>query len=318
MDFIQIAKSLRDMGISTAPLAGDTKLPITRWKKWQENLPTDEEIDKEFKNCGGLAAITGDISKLFLFDFDLKKQLPHQDYWQDFISQVPEDLKAKMLINATKNGGFHIWVRTDYKDKSRRFTRRESTIPELYDKYNREIFKGVEPLKASASILKAPYEVVIESRGNKSYGVIAHPTYQRIQGKKIEWFTIEEVELLVDICYSLDYGFIKEYKYEGKPGEYRTISQYNEDTTAEEVLTMVTTSGGFSFAGTDYDGNYKILRNGSNAKSSGYIYKNTGILHLFSPSSIFGDQQTLSPFSVFMLTNNIDKNKALKLINSQK
>ena len=115
LDYRKTAKKLKDLGISVVPLRTDgSKLPAIKWSIYNERLMTDFEIDKYFKSCGGIAAVTGKISRLYCLDFDLKYQLESQDYWTAFMEKLPKHIKGKMLINETKNGGKHIWVRTDW------------------------------------------------------------------------------------------------------------------------------------------------------------------------------------------------------------
>ena len=92
------------------------------------------------------------------------------------MSKVPEEMKEKMLINRTRSGGFHVWVRTDYEAKSRKVTHRPLSIMELVDRYDILIENGANADTASTMLLKKPVECVIETRSKGSYGVLKKST----------------------------------------------------------------------------------------------------------------------------------------------
>ena len=98
MDYIEHAKALKKIGVSVVPLRTDgSKLPSMKWKPYNERLMADFEIEKHFKDCGGVAAVTGEISRLYVLDFDLKYQLDTQDFWTAFMEKVPKEMKKKFL-----------------------------------------------------------------------------------------------------------------------------------------------------------------------------------------------------------------------------
>ena len=239
MDYRKTAKKLKDLGVSVVPLKIDgSKLPKIKWKIYQERLMNDFEIEKYFKECGGVAALTGKSSRLYNLDFDLKYQLDTQDFWKDFMDKVPKYMKKRMLVNTTRNNGMHVWLRTDFEATSTHLTRRASTIPELMIKYDKLLEVGKDPQQASELILKKPYEVVIETRSKGSYAVIAHPDYKRIYGTLHE-FTIEEVEFLNEIAYSLDYCYQPKIIFKGSTKQFATVRKYNEEATGALTLSLL-------------------------------------------------------------------------------
>lgn len=314
IDYRKTAKKLKDQGISVVPLRTDgSKLPAMKWSIYMERLMTDHEIDKYFKECGGVAAVTGKISRLYCLDFDLKYQLETQDFWKDFMDKLPKHVKGKMLVNETKNGGKHIWVRTDYEAKSMHLTRRASLIPELMSKYQELLNTGKSPQDASEMILRNPFEVVIETRSRGSYAVIAHPEYSRLYGKKIREFKPEEVEMMNNVAYSLDYLYQPKPVFTGEVQDFSTVRKYNEEGNGAKTLAMLESTGMFSYADTERNGNIKILRMGSKSGYSGRIYADTGVFHVFSPNTIFDISQksSFSPFDVYMTTNNLTFEQAV-------
>lgn len=314
-DFRKEAHRLNELGISILPLREDGgKRPAIAWKQYQDRLMNKQEIEMYFRDTTGIAAITGKISRLVAIDFDLDKQLPTQDYWKEYMSQVPEELKKKMLINRTRSGGYHMWLRTDYEDQSRKLTRRFLTIPELNKRYEEALSQGIDEYKASQSLLNKPLECVIESRIKGSYAVISHPSYQRFYGKTLNEFSEEEVEFLISICYSLDCEFVPVKKVCGEDTEmFSIIRNYNDDTSAEEVVAMLESSGVYTYASKDYNGSYKMKRAGSSNPYSGRVFGDTGIFSTFSTDTLFhGSKQNYSPFEVYCAVNNLNEYEAVQ------
>lgn len=315
MDYTAQAKALKDIGISVVPLRKDgSKLPKIKWAIYQERIMADFEIEQHFKECGGVAAITGKISNLYVLDFDLKYQHDTQDFWKAFMDKVPEEMKKRMFINRTRNNGFHVWIRTEFEDTSRKLTRRANTIPELMGRYQLMLEEGISPIAASENLLKSPFEVIIETRSRGSYAVFYHTDYTRFYGKKLNRFTIEEVEFLNEIAYSLDFAFEPERVHIGKVQEFSTVRQFNESATPQDVMQLLESTGMFSYVGTERGGNLKVLRRGSKAKYSGRIFLQNAVLHLFTQNSIFStlNKTSFSPFEVYMVTKNLTHEQAVK------
>jgi len=301
------------IGISVIPVKSDgSKLPKIKWKEFQDRLMTEKEVDFYFKDCGGVIAITGSISKLLCIDFDLDKQRSTDDFWAIFMSRVPEDMKKRMLINKTRSGGFHIWLLTDYEDKSRKIAHRPLSIPELYERYEKLLENGANEDTASLILLKKPVECVIETRSKGSYGVFVHHQYSRFYGQSLNWFSKSEVEYLLDVAYSLDYNYRKPKAYEGDETSYKLINKYNEDAEASDVLKLVEESGLFTLHDIDNNGNYRLARVGSSSLFSAYIYGDSGILHIFGLNPLTDNEKcTLSPFEVVCAVKNISQEDAV-------
>ena len=315
VDYRKTAKKLKDAGISVVPLqTNGSKLPAMKWSVYQDRIMADWEIEKYFKSCGGVAAVTGNVSRLYCLDFDLKYQLDTQDFWTAYMEKLPKSLKGKMLINETKNNGKHIWVRTDYQATSTHLTRRASTIPELMDRYNELLVKGKTPQEASELILRKPFEVVIETRSRGSYAVIAHPEYKRWYGESIGEFTMDEVAQLNAVAYSLDFCYQPKPVFKGEVKDFSTVRNYNESSNGASTLALLEATGMFTFVDTERTGNIKVLRMGSKSGYSGRIYGDSGVFKVFSPNTMFDTnvKSSFSPFDVFMVTSNLTFEEAIK------
>lgn len=320
-NYVKAAKALKDLGISVVPLRLDgSKLPKIKWGDFQDRVMTDKEIIFHFSECGGIAAITGNISRLYCLDFDLKYQFETQDFWKAFMEKVPKNIRKKMLVNETKNKGKHIWMRTDFEDKSRHYTRRACTIPELMKKYEQAILDNTDPLAVSEHILKSPWEVVIESRSRGSYAVIRHPDYTRIYGNRLQEFSIDEVTMLNEIAYSLDYCFQHKEIFNGTTVDFSTVRKFNEEASAGMVLSLLESTGMYKYVETKRDGTIIVLRIGSSNKSTGKIFADNAVLHLHSPNAPLFDtsqKNSISPFEVYMVCKNLTYEQAINELNKQ-
>lgn len=315
-NYVEEALILASAGVSVIPVKTDgSKLPKIKWKRYQEEIMSEKEIRHFFSDCGGVIAITGKVSNLLCIDFDLDKQAPDDDFWTAYMSKVPDHLKEKMLINRTRSGGFHVWLRTDYEDKSRKIAHRPLLIPELYDKYLLLLESGANEKTASKMLLRRPVECVIETRSRGSYGVFVHEQYSRFFGKSLKSFSRNEVDFLLTTAYSLDFNYKKKKVYTGGASDYRVISEFNEDAKPHKVVDMLEKSGLFKMYDIDTNGNYRVSRVGSSSQYSAYVYSNTSCLFVFGMNP-FGDsdKKDFTPFEVFCEVNDLEESEAIELI----
>lgn len=314
MNYVKEALRLKELGISVIPLRKDSKKPSILWKQLQSKSLEPKEIEKYFKDTGGIAGVTGTVSRLFCLDFDLDKALPGQDYWKEYMSHVPDDLKKKMLINQTRSGGYHIWMRTDYKDHSRKLTRRFLTVPELMDRYEESLKIGADEYNASQALLNKPLECIVESRGEGAYAVIHHESYKRFYGETFQEFSEEEVQFLINTCYLIDCEFTPIKRYAGETADiYSIIRKYNEDTNAADVVALLESSGVYTYATEDYNGNIKMKRAGSSNPYSGRVFIDSGIFSTFSTDTLFkGEKNNYTPFEVYCAVNNLTEYEAVE------
>jgi len=316
-NYVTEAIHLINAGISVGPIKIDgSKLPAIRWKDYQKRFMTQQEINQHFSNCGGIFAITGTISKLFLLDFDLKYDHADEDTFEKFIAVVPETLKAKFSINKTRSGGMHIWVRTEYTDRSRKITRRDLSLSEFNLKVKGIMEKNNANEKTAVRIaLAAPYECTLETRGEGSYGVISHPSYTPVQKSNGQWVTKEEMEWLLSVGYFLDCGFRKrEQLFIGEEDIYKEISRFNEDCGASGMVELLKRSGLYESIGTDYNGNYLMKRAGSTSPHSGYVYQDSGIFKIFGTNLFDTNKDIISPFEVYKFLTGTGTDGAIKRI----
>ena len=327
MDYRSQARELIKKRIVPIPLQNDSKLPSVKWKCFQERFPNEEEIDQYFKNCGGVATLTlpgkdkdNLISDLFLLDFDLKYQLDYQFLFKEFMSKVPENIKERFLINTSMSGnGRHIWFRTkNFIDKSRKLAYRLKTPEELLEDKKELLSQGKTEVEANNRVMKSLYKVIIETRGNGGYGVFLNPKIKREYGKKLQYLTKEETELVIEIAYSLSEFFEKREKFVGNVRDFKTIEQFNENTSASEIMDMLENTGSFRYTGNNSRGDLLFVRSGTSSKYSGKVFGDTGVTHIFSNNSILGDAGPYNPFSIYTIVNNLTKYEAVKKLMKEK
>ena len=96
-------------GLSVLPAKRESKRPaIGGWKTYQDRLPSQMEVETWFANAhDALCLVCGKVSgNLEVIDFDNHGELFPK--WKEFISA---DLLAKLVIEQTPSGGFHVAYR---------------------------------------------------------------------------------------------------------------------------------------------------------------------------------------------------------------
>ena len=92
----------RGQGIPTIPVSLKTKRPVIRWKRFQDSLPTDDELVEFFgKVHRNIGIVTGSFSKLVVVDVDNQAGLR----W------VGENLPPTNVRVRTGSGGQHFYFR---------------------------------------------------------------------------------------------------------------------------------------------------------------------------------------------------------------
>lgn len=115
---VQAGETYLSNGWSVIPIQGDNqpdhpKAPLTAWKAYQRRLPTFDELNAWFngEQAGGIAIVTGMISKLVVLDFDS----PYA--FIDFKDRYPG--LAHTLTIRTPHG-LHLYWRAGFTVKSQR------------------------------------------------------------------------------------------------------------------------------------------------------------------------------------------------------
>lgn len=101
-------------GLSIIPTDPKTKVPARmagRWKQYQTKAASESQVREWFGNGHNhsIALICGEVSgNVEVLDFDQKG-----DRYEAFMQLLPADLKSKLVIERSQNGGYHIAFRCD-------------------------------------------------------------------------------------------------------------------------------------------------------------------------------------------------------------
>ena len=292
MELNKVLKFLESFSVITV---GDDKIPNFSWKKQQTEKLTrarfteqynykggkkytdNEGIEREIKPTNGFGIVTG-FAFLECIDIDLKvfsTAKEQKEFWEEFLQNLTDnilDFEEKFVIYKTKNAGYHIL----YKSK-----RVEGNL--------------------KLAKLKGHKEAVIETRGNGGYIFV----YPDNQVSKKSYF---ETDFISDEDRDILFSFAKMYNYvepekEAIPKKETTYvkseltpwDDYNERHTVWDVV-----QDEFTVVSNNKK-HIVIKRHGATSPHSGYIFRDTGIMYLFSTGTIYPHEKPISAFYAYTL-----------------
>jgi hypothetical protein len=266
-------RKLSSLGYSIIPV-DENKRPIGAWKKYQTEARSPDEVEQLDSPLYGL--VTG-VNDLEVIDVDLKVLVGLQEqkaWWKEYISFIEdniEDFADKVVIAKTKNAGFHIL----YKCKNVG-TNTKIATPE------------------------GSSEAIIESRGTGGMVVIYENFLTDKQYHDIKHITNEERDIIWAI--SRTFNHIEEQTIdEPKKSDYKASNEtditpwaeYNDRHTALDLI-----SDDFTIV-RNTSTRYIIKRNGATSPHSGYVYKDSGCMYLFTTGTIYPNEKLISPFMIY-------------------
>jgi len=98
-------------GLSVLPANRAQKRPcLPRWSEFQKRLPTEPEVGHWFAGShDAICVVCGEVSgNLEVIDFD-----NHGELFPKWKESIPGDLLAKLVIEQTPSGGYHVAYRFD-------------------------------------------------------------------------------------------------------------------------------------------------------------------------------------------------------------
>ena len=150
--------------------------------------------------------------------------------------------------------------------------------------------------------MKGHKECVIESRGIGGYVVVYDNQISKLDYLEIKAITERDRQILWDICKTYNYveesETIQPEKKEVKEyaeNEITPWKDYNDKTDIFDVI------------GSDFKivkklaNHYIILRHGATSVQSGYVYRNSNCMYLFSTGTIYPNEKLISPFSAYAI-----------------
>lgn len=266
-------KKLAQIGFSIIPV-GEDKVPIGSWKRYQTTPRTPDEVDQLDSPMYGF--VTG-VNGLECIDVDLKilTGYKEQKEWFDeyvaFLEDNIEDFKQKFVIAKTRNAGFHILYRCKQPTGNKKIARLEHSK-----------------------------EAILESRGTGGYVFVYENFYTEKEYHDIQEISEYDREVLWSI--SKTYNYVDPIQAETPTkSEYQKKEQtdvtpwddYNSKHTALDLI-----SDEFKIV-RNTNKSYVIKRHGAESPHSGYIFKDSGCMFLFSTGTIYPAEKLLSPFSIY-------------------
>jgi hypothetical protein len=284
MDKLKL-KNLANKGFSIIP-CDENKSPIGAWKKYQTEARTEAEIDALNSPLYGLVCGHNNIE---VVDIDLKvfsSLKEQQEFWNEYISFLKDnidDFEKKFVIAKTKNKGYHIIYRCSEIEGNKKIAR-----------------------------LKDHTEAIIETRGIGGMVIMYENFVSELNSyAKIQEITPEDRFILLS-C-SKTYNFIEEAVIEPETKKIKDFTEakitpwqdYNDKTSIFDVV------------GTEFNivrqlnDKYIIKRHGAQSPHSGYIYKNSGCMYLFSTGTIYPHEKLITPFIAYTYKyHNVDFKEA--------
>lgn len=258
---------------------GEKKIPNTRWKSQQTEQLTKEEFKRhyELSTTNGVGIVTG-FNNLEVFDVDTKI-LPSQEekdlFWDEYLQLLRDNIDSfdeKVVIYKTKSGGYHLIYRCKKIEGN---------------------LKVAKP--------KGYKEALIETRGKGGYVFIYSENITKGGYLDVKEITEREREIIFE-C-SRFYNHIEE-----KPIEVpkiasnnfnsqvlKTWDDYNIKNNVWDLISKDFTEAGKA------GGNVLVLRNGSKAAHSGYIFSDSGKLFLYSTGTQYPHETPLSAFDIYRI-----------------
>jgi mRNA-degrading endonuclease HigB of HigAB toxin-antitoxin module len=270
------ANLLLSKGYSLIPTAKD-KRPTIAWKKYQTNAPTKEEFASNFHTAHYVGYCTG-FDNIEVIDVDLKvfATLSEQEkFWKEYLSFLRDNIDefdSKFVIYKTLNAGYHIIYKS----------------PLVVG--NKKIAK-----------LKGMTEAVIESRGIGGYCVVYDNCVTEKNYTQVQEISDYDREVLWG-C-SAFYNYVQEPPTHEEPKEYKEAqvkpwNDYNEKTSIFDII-----GNDFTIVPSTLTGKYVIKRIGAHSPYSGYVYKNSGCMFLFSTGTIYPHEKLITPFMAYAYKN---------------
>jgi hypothetical protein len=246
------------------------KTPKRGWKEYQDK-PVNGLIESDLYGliCG--------YNDLEVLDIDLKvlPTKPERDeFWKGLIELIDNhisDYQKKLTIIKTQNDGFHIIYKA----------------------------KNIEGNLKLAK-LKGYKEAIIETRGIGGY-VCMYDAKHNMNYHLIQNITNEERDILIGLC-----RILNEVGEETIPIPIKVEKQYKiNDTSKSPWIDYNDKNSIFDIIGDEFTvvkdlpNKTLIRRNGAKSPHSGYVFKDSGCMYLFSTGTIYEHEKLISPFIAY-------------------
>lgn len=295
------AKAMIQAGYSIL-VAGETKQPVHPWKICQTAQMPEAELDKAMTSdkAWRFGYVCG-FGGYFCIDIDLKV-LPMEtrsQVWSEFIGFVRDNVDSfdrKVSVHKTLNFGYHLTYRTDTDMGNEKIA-----VP---------CRSGI--IKAGNTICQ---EALIETRGRGGYAIVYDECDNGLDYTEAGYLTTEEHNAILNIARMYDERIAEVAPELPKSAKNETglnpWADYNQRHTVFDVV----------------GDEFKVVRNltnktvvkrlGAASPHSGYVFKDSGCMYLFSTGTRYPNQKLLSPFSCYAIRHhNGDMSQAAKTLYS--
>lgn len=288
-NFLKAAKEYKNLGIST--IATDAnKRSVMQWKKYQEEIGSDQEISYMFNNerTRGIAIVCGEVSgNLEVIDVDCKYDLSGS-LFEDFMQEVVEAdkmLAQKLVVAKTVNSGYHIMYRADQIEGNQKFAQRYTTDEERRDNPHEKT------------------KVLLEARGEGGYVIgVPTPGYKYIQNtaRNLAHLSSKERDLLLNIARSFNTVVEEVHNHsfiENKPFNKSPFQDYNE---RGDIIGLLQKHG-WKIVKDTADKTVFLRPGDTSSKSSGDYSRKMGLFSVFTTSTQFEAQKGYRPAAVYAM-----------------
>ena len=278
-------KALLSAGYSLL-IAGEDKHPCHAWKELQTRQWTADELGRAVDNPRAFryGYVTG-YNGYFTVDVDLKV-LPMElrsQVWDEFIRFVRDNIDGfdrKVAVHKTMNFGRHLTYRTET------------------DMGNEKL-----AVPCRTGILKegsTKHEALIETRGKGGYCLVYDDCENGLDYTKVGTLSKDEHEAIIAICRMWDERVENteqpepiKAKSEFKASGITPWADYNQRHTVFDVV-----ADEFKVV-RNLSNKTVIKRNGATSPHSGYVFRDSGCMYLFSTGTQYPHEKLLSPFALY-------------------
>lgn len=261
-------------------VAGEDKLPCHSWKQLMTKAWTVDELEKNIDNSKAFryGYPTG-FNDILVIDIDLKV-LPMElraPFFDEFIAFVRDNVDGfdkKVAVHKTMNYGYHLTYRTKLMLGNEKIA-----VP---------VLSGIKT--------NGKTQALIESRGTGGYAMLYDECANALDYIAIQYLSDEEHNTLLAICKMYDERVEEQEVEQPKKEKAIGVSPWQDYNQRHTVFDVV-------------GDEFKVIRNlasktvikrhGATSVHSGYVFKDSGCMYLFSTGTAYPNEKLLSPFALF-------------------
>lgn len=273
----EIAKKYIASGFSPIPIIDGEKRPsIKNWQQYAEEPMGLEEASRLFNNTQSIGLVMG-FDGIQCLDID-SKHFTSDEYERfcDHLDEEASDLRSKMIVQRTRSGGFHWIFKCDQIAGNQKLARNK---------------KG---------------EVTFETRGRGGQ-IVAFPSQgYKIEGKitNVTRISEEERDILFRVARLMDEVtpiVVQEVKLQGdqQTDDHTPWGEFRESHTALDVMLQ----NSWTIVGESSKYVYLLRPGKTESKTSGVIFKDSGLFWPFTTSSSFQAEQPYDSFQCYAVLN---------------